>query len=157
MDEYATPIEQIRPEMNSHSGGQEQVPVNYSDMLQVMEQQKQHQSMGEQQMPQQDYPPPPIVQSRMPPQAHMNMNFIQPKKEEPEKSTDNMSQMQKDVMYILIPSIILYSTPIQTHLLRLVPSLFKDDKPSIVGNIVNGAIIAMVYVGLKNMKINFGS
>ena len=156
MDEYSTPLTQLNNDQPSHSSSQP--PINYSDMLQSIESQKQNQHTmpPEQQQQHQDYPPPPVVQSRLPMNA--NMNFITPQNQNI-KSDDNndanMSQFQKDIMYILIPSIILYSNPIQNHMLRIIPSLFKDEKPTIIGNILNGSIIAFLYIALKSMKINF--
>ena len=112
MDEYATPIEQIRPDMqNNH---QQQVPVNYSDMLQSMETQQNQ----VQQMQQQEFPPHPVVQSKMPHNANMNMNFVQQQNSQPREEEKNYSQIQKDIMYILVPSILLYSQPVQNHLLK---------------------------------------
>ena len=144
MDEYATPIEQIRPDMNQ----QQQQPINYSDMLQSMETQQQQ----VQQIQQQEYPPHPIVQSKMP--HNGNMNFAQ----QNQKSNDHETQLpdiQKDIMYILIPSILLYSGPVQAQILKILPSLFKEEKPTILGNVINGLIIAIIFVGMKNMKIKF--
>ena len=158
MDEYSTPLTQLQNDQPSHSGSQP--PINYSDMLQSIESQKQsqHTTMPPEQQPNQvDYPPPPIVQSRLP--MNTNMNFITPAQQHNVKMDDNndanMSQFQKDIMYILIPSILLYSTPVQNHMLRLIPSLFKEDKPTIIGNILNGSIIAFIYIALKSMKVNF--
>ena len=107
-----------------------------------------------QQMQQQEFPPHPIVQSKIPTNANMNMNFVQ-QQSQPREEEKNFSQIQKDIMYILIPSILLYSNPVQTQLLKIIPSLFKEDKPTILGNVVNGIIIAMIFIGMKNMKINF--
>ena len=151
MDEYATPIEQIRPDMQNNQQQQQQSPINYSDMLQSMESQQQQVQQIQQH---QEFPPHPVVQSKMPPNANMNMNFVQqqPQSHEEEK---NFSQIQKDIMYILIPSILLYSNPIQNQMLKILPSLFKEEKPTILGNVVNGAIIAIIFTGIKNMKINF--
>ena len=165
MDEYSTPIEQLRNDMPpAEQPGNQQMNVNYSDLLQTMESHQQgqmphpqQQMQNQQQMVQGDFPPPPMMQSKMPMNAGLNPNFItqhqQPSQEQ--QSNTNMSQLQKDFMYIVVPSIVLYSTPIQNHLLRMIPSLFKDEKPSIIGNIVNGTIIAFVFIALKNMKINF--
>lgn len=150
MDEYATPIEQIRPDIQNNNQQQQQVPVNYSDMLQSMETQ-QNQA---QQMQQQEFPPHPVVQSKMPQNANMNMNFVQQQTQHHEEEK-NYSQIQKDMMYILIPSILLYSNPVQNQLLKILPSLFKEERPTILGNVVNGIIIAFVFIGMKNMKVNF--
>ena len=151
MDEYATPIEQIRPDMqNNNQQPQQQIPVNYSDMLQSMETQ-QNQA---QQMQQQEFPPHPIVQSKMPHNSNMNMNFVQ-QQSKPQEEENNYSQIQKDIMYILIPSILLYSNPVQNQLLKVLPSLFKEERPTILGNVANGIIIAIVFIGIKNMKVNF--
>ena len=150
MDEYSTPVSQLRPDMN------EQQTVNYSDMLQSMEQTsqsapEQHQS--------QNYPPPPIVQSRnnIPPNHHQihNQMMMDTSPSQESKEDKSFSNFQKEAMYILIPSIILYSTQIQNYLLQTVPSLFKDDKPTIIGNIINAGIIALIFYTLKNMKVNF--
>lgn len=151
MDEYATPIEQIRPDIQNNQQQQQNIPVNYSDMLQSMETHQQQ----PQQMQQQDYPPHPIVQSKIPHNANMNMNYVQPQQHHHQDEEKNYSQIQKDIMYILVPSILLYSHPVQNQLLKVLPSLFKEDKPTILGNVVNGVIIAMIFVGMKNMKINF--
>jgi hypothetical protein len=151
-DEYSTPIEQIRPDIKP----EQQQSINYSDLLQTMEHQQQHNQQYVMSEQQPDYPPHPIVQSRLPMQANMNQNFIQEQKHyEKPADTNNMSQIQKDIMYILIPSIVLYSVPFQNHMLRIIPSLFKDDRPTIIGNVVNGCLIALVFTALKNMKINF--
>ena len=147
MDEYATPINEIRPDIQAN----QQQPINYSDMLQSMETNQQQ----PQQIQQQDFPPHPIVQSKMPHSAKMNMNFVQQQQSHSNEEEKNYSHIQKDIMYILIPSILLYSQPIQNHLLKVLPSLFKDDKPTILGNIVNGIIISIIFIGMKNMKINF--
>ena len=163
MDEYATPIDQIRNDMpQEHQGNQQQMPMNYSDLLQTMESHQQN-PMQQQSMQQQgqqmhgEFPPPPMVQSKMPMHSGINPNFIThgQQSQQQESQGNNMSQLQKDFMYIVVPSIILYSTPVQNHLLRIIPSLFKDEKPSIVGNIVNGAVIALIFIALKNMKVNF--
>jgi len=148
MDEYSTPIEQIRPEMNNNQ--QQQIPINYSDMLQTMENQQQN----VQQVHQQEYPPHPVVQSKMPHNANMNMNFVQQQQQTTDEDKQ-LPQIQKDIMYILIPSILLYSGPVQSQILKCMPSLFKEEKPTILGNIINGLIIAIIFVGMKNMKINF--
>ena len=150
MDEYATPIEQIRPEMNSNQPQQQ--PINYSDMLQTMESQQQQ----PQQVQQHEFPPHPIVQSKMPHNANMNMQYNQQQSNQPQNNEDQqLPQIQKDVMYILIPSILLYSNPVQAQILKFLPSLFKEERPTILGNVVNGLIIAIVFIGIKNMKINF--
>lgn len=150
MDEYSTPISQIRPEMSEQ--GQN---VNYSDMLQSMEQAP---SSNEHVQAAPNFPPPPVVQSRnnMNPhhqQMHMMMNNEHPKEENNE--TTNIPDLQKDIMFILIPSIILYSIPVQNYILRTIPSLFRDDKPTIIGNIMNAGLIAFIFIALKNMKIKF--
>ena len=144
MDEYETPIEQLRPDIKTNQDSS----MNYNDMLQSIETQQQVHKNTE-------FPQHPIVQSRAPHNPHMNMNFVEHKKENIVSNDTQMTQIQKDIIYILVPSILLYSMPIQTHITRVLPSLFKDDKPTILGNIVNGLIIACVFVGLKNMKINF--
>ena len=151
MDEYSTPIEQIRPDMNTNNQ-QNQPVVNYSDMLQSMETQQQDNS----QIQQQEFPPHPIVQSKIPHNANMNMNYVQ-QKQQPSNTEDNnnMSQIQKDMMYILIPSILLYSNQVQAQILKVLPSLFKEEKPTILGNVVNGLIISIIFIGMKNMKIDF--
>ena len=153
MDEYATPIEQIRPEMNNNQSSQ-QPPINYSDMLQSMESQQQQQQV--QQVPNQEYPPHPIVQSKNPHHANMNMNYHQ-QQSNPQTNNEEkqFSQVQKDVMFILIPSILLYSNQVQSQLLKILPSLFKEEKPTILGNVINGFIIAIIFIGMKSMKINF--
>jgi len=155
MDEYSTPIEHIRSDMQP---AESQPPLNYSDMLQSMETQKYSNNFinESQQQNNQEYPPHPVVQSRIQNNMNRNPNFVQQDTTKIVHNNDNnMNQMQKDIMYILVPSILLYSSPIQNHLMKLVPSLFKDEKPSIIGNIVNGAIIAIIFTALKNMKINF--
>lgn len=149
MDEYATPIEQIRPDINTNQ--QQQNPINYSDMLQSMETQQQQAS----QMQQQEFPPHPIVQSKMPHNANMNMNFVQQRTDTETAENSNIPQIQKDIMFILVPSILLYSNQVQSHLLKLLPSLFKEERPTILGNVINGLIIAGVFITMKNMKINF--
>jgi hypothetical protein len=162
MDEYATPIDQIRNDMPpGDQSANQQIPANYSDLLQTMEShsqgQPQQMSNQNQMMSHGDFPPPPMVQSKIPMHSGMNPNFITHSNQPPQEqqSGTNISQLQKDFMYIVVPSILLYSTPIQNHLLRVLPSLFKDEKPSIVGNIVNASLIAFVFIALKNMKINF--
>lgn len=155
MDEYSTPIEQIRPDMKLENN--QQIPVNYSDLMQTMESHKNVQQMPESspQIHSNEYPPPPMVQSRNHMHTNLNPNFVTPKEHLDVSSPDKMNILQKDVMFILIPSIILYSTQIQNHIFRVIPSLFKDDKPTMIGNIFNGIIISFVFIGLKNMKINF--
>ena len=148
MDEYSTPIEQIRPEMINH---QQQDPINYSDMLQSMES---HQSQA-QQVQHQEFPPHPIVQSKMPHNVNMNIDHLQHRTQHSPQEEKNYTQMQKDIMYILIPSILLYSNPVQTQLIKILPSLFKEDKPTILGNVLNGIIIATLFIGMKNLKIDF--
>lgn len=156
MDEYSTPLNQIRPELSEQSN------MNYSDVLQSMEQQQQQPQP--QQMSEPQYPPPPIVQSRnemnqmqQPThhQIHQIMSQQHPQVEQNKETEANMSQIQKDFIYLVVPSILLYSTPIQNHLLRTIPSLFKDEKPTIIGNIINASIIAIIFIGLKNMKVQF--
>ena len=152
MDEYATPIDQIRPDLNNQQPQQQapqQAPQgNYSDMLQSMETQQQVQQY---QQPN-EFPPHPVVQSKMNPNSHMNFGQQPSQHREDEQQTP---QIQKDIMYILIPSILLYSSPVQAHILKILPSLFKEERPTILGNIVNGLVISIVFVGLKNMKIKF--
>ena len=99
-----------------------------------------------------EFPPHPVVQSKMNPNSHMNFGQQPSQHREDEQQTP---QIQKDIMYILIPSILLYSSPVQAHILKILPSLFKEERPTILGNIVNGLVISIVFVGLKNMKIKF--
>lgn len=156
MDEYSTSISQIRPDISEQSN------INYSDVLQSMEQNSQTQQVQENV---QQYPPPPIVQSKndvtqmqvLPPhqQMHNIMTQQHPIQEQNIEENTNISQVQKDFLYLVVPSILLYSNQIQSHLLRTMPSLFKDEKPTIIGNILNASIIAIIFIGLKNMKVQF--
>ena len=58
MDEYATPVDQIRSDMQQEPMQQN---ANYADLLQTMEQHQQGPVRSEHNT--MDYPPPPIVQS----------------------------------------------------------------------------------------------
>ena len=150
MDEYETPIESIRQPDNQAQ------PMNYNDMLQNMET-----NGGHMHEPiQSNYPPNPIVQSRNPMQQNhnMNMNFVpqqtQVKSDDTEQYT-SLSNMQRDFLFIVIPAVIIYSSQIQNVLVRSVPSMFRDEKPTLIGNLLNAGLIALCYVLIKNMKINF--
>jgi len=162
MDEYATPIDQIRNDIAPpdliRNQPHDSPAANYSDLLQTMESHQQAPQQMQQQVAQNDFPPHPIVQSNMPINRGMNPNFMSSNTTHTKQDSENMSnmsQLQKDFMFIVVPSLVLYSSTVQNHLLRVLPSLFKDDKPSIVGNIANAAVIAFVFLALKNMKINF--
>jgi len=150
MDEYETPIESIR------QNDQQSQPINYNDMLQTMESNGGHTH----EQGQSNFPPNPIVQSRNPVQQgqNMNMNFVNPqnqaKAEEPD-SNISLSNMQRDFLFIIVPSVIIYSSQIQSVLIRSIPSMFKDDKPTVIGNVMNAGLIALCFILIKNMKINF--
>jgi len=167
MDEFSTPINQIRPDINEKNN------TNYSDMLQNIEHQNNNQPQEQQnqmnyppqeQQNQMNYPPPPIVQSKNELFEQQN-NYTNLHNQILEKPLHNIkddniqqthiSAMQKDFLYLVIPSIILYSTSIQNYLIRSIPSLFKEEKPTIIGNVINASIVAFIFITLKNMKIHF--
>ena len=150
MDEYETPIESIRQPDNQGP------PMNYNDMLQTMETNGGHTH----EPVQSNFPPNPIVQSRNPMQQNpnMNMNFVPHQtqvKSEDNEQNNSLSNMQRDFLFIVIPAVIIYSSQIQNVLVRSVPSMFRDEKPTLIGNLLNAGLIALCYVLIKNMKINF--
>ena len=162
MDEYSTPLEQIRPEL----GNSDQSSINYADLLQTMETNPngnmpniQHPENSDQQLRQ--FPPPPIVQSMNNPHQqfnHSQQNFISDTKSndvDDSTNSDNMSLLQKDFMFILLPSLLLYSSSFQNQIMKSIPSLFKEDRPTLIGNIFNASVIALIFVLIKNMKVQF--
>ena len=149
MDEYSTPIEQLRPDMND----QQQNPVNYADMLQTMERsQAPVQQMQPQMHEQPQYPPPPMVQSRAPTNPHTG--FVTQNTKQPEE-IEQSPNFQKEFIYLFLPAVVLYSNPVQAQLLNAIPSLFRDEKPTILGNIFNAGIITLIFILMKNMKVKF--
>jgi len=139
MDEYDTPIEQLRPDLQQ----EQQPPVNYADMMHSMES-----SQNINSAPSNEYPPHPNIQ----PSKQYNYPANQRVNSE-EVVKDNT--YQRDFLYILIPSMILYSLPAQNQLSTLLPSLFSDRKPTFVGHALNASIIALLFIILRNMKIKF--
>ena len=163
MDEYSTPISQLKQEPpTGPNGGAPNNITDYSQILQNIQQnqQQQHQMQQPQQIPQQpqqipqqipqdfQYIPPPSMQSLKPqPVVHNPMGFDMPNPNFQKQSHQPNPSMEnnKEVIFVIGLCLLLYSNQFQSFFSKIIPALYKDNSLSSVGNIIFPFIIGALF------------
>ena len=177
----ATPIDRLPMSLNSDGPIDPSSVSSYADILKNMENDiqpppPQEQQMPQQQMPQQQMPTPqhtfeqPSQQQHPqdhylpPPMVNSRNNLYAPRPLQPKsilkkntKYPNKFDTIQKDVIYIVILSIIVYSESTQKLISRFIPSLYKESQSTVLSLLFNGLLIAGSYTLLKNVSINLGN
>jgi hypothetical protein len=138
-----TPIDQL----------QDQAPMNYSDVLQTMNEP----------LPQQDRQDRPVYQNTGPPLPQLVREPYGPDireqirnpihhnpKDESKQLIDK--SIQHELICIIVSCIISNSDPIQNVLLTSFPNIFPEK--SIIKTIIQGIIIGIIFVLLKKITLN---
>lgn len=153
-DDMQTPIAALRTN-NEQMNYQEQLrgaeQTNMRTQLEQDRSQNNQQSYGENN---QQFIPmtPPMVQSRN------NMYMNQDGKKSTKESTfnpQNVNDKQREFILIVVLCSLLYSTPVQEQIKKVMPTLYNSTNPTIVGTLFNGAMIGGMFYVLKNVNISF--
>lgn len=161
----STPIDRLPTEISQNRPIEDSAILSYNEILKNMEEPVQ--MTGEMPMEQGQYEPaPPVAQEQ--PQTHFipppmvnsrnKMYDLPPQprpepKRAPEPASPNWEQLQKEFIYIVVISVILNSESTQSLVRRLVPFAFQESHSSTVGLLINGLILAGVFLLAKNVTI----
>ncbi len=144
-DEMQTPIEALH-------GNNEQ--DNYQEQLRGVQQTNMRTQMEPTtQVNQQQFVPmnPPVVQSR----NNMYMFPEEPSNTKRNVEASNMNDKQREFILIVVICSILYSMPVQEQIKKVMPTLYNTTYPTIVGTVLNGALIGGMFYVLKNVNVSF--
>ena len=168
MDDMSTPIENLgrpMPQVQQLDSAPQQV-MDYNEILRTMHEEPQ-QMPPPQQNPQQMPPPqqiqqtpnggnfipPPVVQT-IKPQGYVMQPMQQPQPQA-QNTSSPVSDVQKDVLIVIVLCVILYNENFQLLLKRVLPSLFKFDKLSSVGSVVIALMVAGGLYVSKSISFKF--
>jgi hypothetical protein len=170
MDDFSTPVDRLPPinsDMPSSVDTRMDNPkpdinsvMDYNQLVQGIDNRPPQQPTQQiQQPPQQlsyaqqpEYINPPAMQSMKP---HEYQYYQQPH-DSPVKSTvteSSSSYNPNDIAFILLASLLIFSTSSQTFFMNQLPALFKEQKPSIVGSLIFSSILGASFVCYKSVSI----
>ena len=153
MNEYETPIDQIRPISASDKKIDMNSIMKYeSEIQQPSQQQFQLQQLQQQQ------------QQQLPQQLPMNTIYehqqfpMKPKeKENTNKEIDLNEILSKDNVYLVLAISIIFSEGLQKHISKVLPNLYIGDKISFIGIILHAIIVVIGLFLIKKVNIKIGS
>ena len=97
--------------------------------------------------PEMSNPAPPVMPQYIP--YHQMQQQQQPQQP---KTPDN--DYQKDIMYLTVICVLIYSSTVQGGLSKYIPTLFDDGRPTIVAAVINGILVGLLYILVRNLSIN---
>ena len=152
MNEYETPIDQIRPV----SASDKKIDMN-SIMKYESEMQQQPQMMQQQpQMMQQQSPQINTVYEHQQFPMQVQPPKMKPKEKE-YKEIDLNEILNKDNIYLVLAISILFSDSLQNHISKLLPNLYMGDKISFIGILIHAIIVVVGLFLIKKINIKIGN
>lgn len=149
MNEYETPIEQIRPISTSDKK---------IDMNSIMKYESEIQHQPQQQLQHQQPMQMIQEQQRLPIYEHQQFpNSKSIPKEKENKEIDLNDILSKDNVYLVLAISIIFSEGMQNHISKLLPNLYMNDKMSFIGILVHAIIIVLGLYLIKKVNIKIGN
>ena len=156
MDDMSTPVDNLMNPTDT-SPPPDEPPMSYHDMMRNMNDQPKDHTM------------PPKHVAQMPPQNHVSQpaynphmsNWQPPPQAQAQAMQGNSlhttfpqgDDIQRDMIYITVLCALLHSQASHELLLKYIPALFADGRPSVIGSVVIGSMVAGLYVLAKNVSI----
>jgi flagellar biosynthesis GTPase FlhF len=176
MNEYETPLDQIRPVSTSNKQFDPNTVMDYNEILNSSNQQQSNQQQNNQQQHnQQQNNQQQSNESNVENENNYQFQQMQQQQyqqqqyqQQPHPHTDSSKQQSKDsymqsfslsdyenkdYIFLILANSIIFSDGIQKSILKYLPNLFKDGKPSIIGLLFNAILVAFLLFLSKKIKI----